>query len=700
MSEAYTLKPYDILDCEGVLYRVLGIREKIITIQMGITSRIFRLFEPGDLFDAYILNGTYKIIEKEKPKVIPKMSSVCQAAYDLNLKIIEEITNIYGKDCFIGLTGRKVKAPLAALKDKYLVSKHKINRLITRWLQSGCDNYALLDHRAEGTRKAKGPYQYTKRPGRKNKTKEETSTVILTDELRELFEKIIQKALSSKIVSFAQCFRDVVNEYYSSSLHLDDSYKIIREDAVNTPTLRQFYYYRKTHSGVTDKDIYVAKNSEQEYRNNCRPLTGDTVFGTYGIGDRTEIDILDMDVILHACGLRLAAGRPHLYMIIDILTSIIPGFYVSYTNNSVTGLQGLLHNLGENKAELCRKYGIELKEDEWPSGFIPGSVFVDNGSDFASNQIMELFQRLGIERNLEPPAMGSMKGTVEQLFCQFYRTHKDLLEEHGVILKRHDSNHYEEATLDMDDVIKIIILFIKCHNMQYMENYPVTREMIDENIECSPINLFRYFSERYPYRKITDTARYQIDCMFENKASAERGEILFRGHHYLCDPKDKAFMHDFAESGKNIKITIRYTRISADFIMYEHNGTWYRAVLNTNRADEASFTGLTRDRLEEYDDRKLSDRNNGARKNVKVIGDVRKKMKEVVKEAEKKLKDAKPVRPDQKEEILRNEKQNVLGKVLPSISIPERKEPVSEEIKPVIDLSDLNWEEAMEELLI
>ena len=70
MSNTYALRQYDILECEGIRYRILGIREKIITIQMGITSRIFRLFETGPQFDANILSGIWKIIEKNKTIVI------------------------------------------------------------------------------------------------------------------------------------------------------------------------------------------------------------------------------------------------------------------------------------------------------------------------------------------------------------------------------------------------------------------------------------------------------------------------------------------------------------------------------------------------------------------------------------------------------------------------------------------------------
>lgn len=219
MSEVYTLRQYDIIDCGGILYRILGIADRIITIQMGITSRVFRIFETGTEFNANLLNGTYKIIENEKPKVIPKLSSVCQAAYDLNRRIIDDIRDVYGRDFFIGLSNRKLKASVRALKEKYLVSKHKINRLITRWLQSGCDNYALLDHRSEGTRKANGPYHYTSRPGRKNKTEEETSTVILTDELRAFFDEIIiRNTMTIKPISKYSTARYYIRHFTEVSL--------------------------------------------------------------------------------------------------------------------------------------------------------------------------------------------------------------------------------------------------------------------------------------------------------------------------------------------------------------------------------------------------------------------------------------------------------------------------------------------------
>ncbi len=700
MSVEYTLKLYDMIECDGIRYRILGIRDQIITIQMEISSRVFRLFETGKQFDADILSGRLRIIKKEESCVIPKMSSVCQAAYDLNKKITDEITELFGKDSFLSLSGKKLKRALVELREKYQVSKHKMNRLITKWLQSGCDSYALLDHRTAGIRKANGPYTYEKRPGRKNKKENETSTAVLDDVLRKLFDEIIHRKLEKKTGFFSTFFRDVMNEYFSSSLKLNGEYRISKEDSVCLPTLRQFYYYLSTHSGVTDKDRYIAEHSEQEYRNNCRERIGDTVKNTYGIGDRMEVDIVDIDVILKAIGFQVAVGRPHLYLLIDILTRIIPGFYVSYTNNSVTGLQGLLHNLGEDKVELCGKYGIEIKEDEWPSGFYPGSCFVDNGSDFASNQIMELFSRIGIERNLEPPAMGSMKGTIEQLFHQFYLNNKDLLEKHGVILKRHDSNHYEEASLDMDDIIKIVILFIISHNKQYMSEYPVTREMLDEDVECSPINLFNYFKERFPLRQITDTHRYQLDCMFEAKASVKRGEIVFRKHHYVRDPKDSSFTRDFTESMDTSYVKVRYTRLSGDYIFYEHDGKWYRAELNNSRTDEASFRGLTRDQLESYDDQKLSNDNIGARKNVIVIGNCRSEIKETIAQAEQKKSYSVPVSEDNKQEIIQKEKQSVLTKSVPSMASNRHQSVPHPGREQLTVLTDMDWDKAMEDLYI
>lgn len=700
MITAAEIKPYDILECDGVRYRILGIEDKIVTIQMDTSTRIFRMFETGSHFDAEVLSGRCKITRNETPYVIPVMSSVCQAAYDLNKEIINEIAGIYGPDCYKGLSSHNLKSPLVELRNRYQISKSKLNRIITSWLQSGCSDYALLDHRAKGLRHANGPYHYEKRPGRKNQNEEDTSTVVLNDELRELFDKVIRQRMNSKLGHYSTFFRDAVNEHYSAHLRLDDNYSIIKEEARNIPTLRQFYHYLSKHGGVTDKDLYIAVNSETEYRNNCRPLNSDINYGVCGIGDRMETDILDMDVILRAKGFNIAAGRPHLYMLADIAARTVPAFYVSFTNNSITGLQGLLHNIGEDKVALCRKYGIEIKAEEWPSGFIPGSIYVDNGADFASDKIMEIFQRLGVERDLEPPAMGSMKGTIEHLFDQFYDTHKDLLEKHGVILKRYDSNHYEEATLDMDDIIKIVILFILYLHKHYMPNYPVTKEMLDENIECTPLSLHQYMCERYPVRWITDAKQYQLDCMFETKASVRRGDIIFQKHHYSYDPADTLFSCDFCETMKISRLTVRYTRISADFIMYQHNGRWYKAQLNTRRSDEASFAGLTRDELEEYDNQKLSNDAVGERKNIKVMGDCRQEMKKTIKEAEKKASMASSVSKDKKDEIIRNEKQNVLGNVLPSLnSVKKETTPKTEQVR-ITQIPDMDWNDAMEDLYI
>ena len=404
------------------------------------------------------------------------MSEAIQRSYNRNSMIIADFNAIYRKNCYLDLATKKSKPELHAIMDKYNISKHSLNILILNYLQSGCSLYSLIDRRGSGLSAKPKAYTYTEghRPGRK--ADENSSEVVLTQEVIDLFDQIIDERLSHRYGTYSKIFREIIGKAYG--VKLDKDGLVPHEVRRRIPTLEQFYHYKRKK--VTKKMEFIASHSETEHRNTYRPLLGDVTLYAWGIGDQMQVDIVDLDMYLKG--------------------KYVQGLIGTLVNNSIYGLIGLLNNLAEDKVALAAKYGIKIQEREWPSGIIPGAIYCDNGSDFKSAKIEEIYNRLGIERNLEPPAMGSMKGVVEQEFDVFYDSFKYLFEGSGIIEKDYGSNHKKEARLTLDDIHKIAISFIIYANQRSIATYPLTLDMVNNGVLPRPVDLWNYFKGRYPYR--------------------------------------------------------------------------------------------------------------------------------------------------------------------------------------------------------
>ena len=581
------IEKHHIIIKDNIRYRILGIKDNnVIVVQMDTSKRcIFSIGFFDDVLE-YVTNGTWSLEKEDYPELVAQeMSAAVAESFSRNQQIIAEVNAVYREGCYLGLANLKNKPPLNDIIKRYDISKEQLRILILRYLQSGCSQSSLVDRRCAGF--SAPPKEYTYEPGKRpGRTGDITSEVVLTEYERGLFDTIISHRLATRHGCYSKSFNIIIKKAYN--VELDENGRSSYEDIKKLPTLKQFYNYKKRV--VTSKKEYIATHSETEHKNNLRPLLGDNTLDAWGIGDAMQVDLVDVDLCLKGYVTDNAIGRAHIYFLTDMATRAFPAYFIDLTPNSIHGLMGLLVNLAANKVELAARYGITITPEQWPSGIIPGACYCDNGSEFKSLRIEEIFRRLGIERNLEPPAMGSMKGAAEQKFSSLNDYFKSYMEESGVIEKTCNSKHNENACININDLHAIVINFIIYNNCRYIHNYPLTPDMIECGVMPRPIELWAYFAERYPYRAIINTQDYLFDCMFEDQASITREGIVFKQVHYLPDPNDTDFVRDMDNHVTSKKIKIRYSNLDMKTILYFRNSRCYAATLNTRKTVENAFS--------------------------------------------------------------------------------------------------------------
>lgn len=182
---------------------------------------------------------------------------------------------------------------------------------------------------------------------------------------------------------------------------------------VPAPTRSQLRYYFDTH--YSKKDKAEKRNDSVHYDKDIRSLRGKASDTTEGPGETYEIDSTPDNVYLVSSKDRnQVIGRPVLYVVTDVYSGMIVGLNVSLESSCFMTAADSLYSAFTSKPEYCKKFGVTIKEEDWPCSGIPSSIVCDN-AELVGYQSDMLVQNLGITLHNTGSFRGDQKGTVERL---------------------------------------------------------------------------------------------------------------------------------------------------------------------------------------------------------------------------------------------------------------------------------------------
>lgn len=274
--------------------------------------------------------------------------------------------------------------------------------------------------------------------------------------------------------------------------YCDDFGKLID----NYPTFNQFrYFYRKTRK---EEKYLISRNGLKDYQKNNRPLLGDGIqqYAPYIGTAMLDSTICDIYLVNESGEL---VGRPVLSVACDANTSLCLGYSLGWEGNTYS-LVRLMLSIIENKVEMCKAQGIEIKATQWNvEGVLPSVIITDGGSEYTSSTFSQITD-LGVTLIKEPPYRADLKGTVEKCFDVLQNLYKDVLKGKGVIMpdfqERGSHDYRKDACLTLDDFNKIVVRCIVYYNSErILENYPYTEEMLNIKPYSSDIWNWKMLSE-------------------------------------------------------------------------------------------------------------------------------------------------------------------------------------------------------------
>ena len=386
----------------------------------------------------------------------------------------------------------------------------------------------------------------------------------LKDDLKSTYDEAIETYY------FSSARRSLRDAYDCMLLaHYVDEEGQLVEEHPSWHSFRQYYYRQGLHKGSRKA---ISRSGLSAYQRNERLHYGSAVTWKDKIGcyqmDATQGDIY----LVSRFDPSLVIGRPYIYLAVDTATELIAGFYIGLTAGE-SAVAACLVNAAADKVAYCARYGIAITPAQWPSRGIAGGIITDKGREFCGNRMDELCVRYGVERESVPPFRPDQKGIVEKTFDLINQRYKSLLRGKGVIepdaMERWSTDYRRQAILSLDEYTKIMIHIILYLNARALKNYPLTPEMMADQVAPTPANLWQWYADM-GRSVLLEVDEEELACVAlpRDEAQVTQKGVVYRGLTYSA-----LSFRQLLEQLRGSKVTVAYSPedISRIYLLHGHN---------------------------------------------------------------------------------------------------------------------------------
>ncbi len=553
-------------------YRILWIDEgNIIAFIIEISDEDSGLPEKEKINDIKwaIMTGEAKKLENDSwMKVIPdeELSDSEKDSRDKNLAIItplvEKVPDIFQRET----RGKMIQ--VAAQKNGVTV-KTVYSVLRKYWRRGQNKTAAVPDNENKGGRGK------TKKAGAKKRGRPRIwGTGINVDaQVEKHFEAAYNKYYLGEGLSIPDTHKLMLRDYYGVDVRYDEKGRrwVILDEMDNVPSLIQLRYWREKNRDY-EKEIRSIYG-DIEYDTNRRPVLGSSTAETFGPGSRFQIDATVGDIYLVSRHNReWIIGRPVIYIVIDVFSRMIVGFFVGLEGPSWIGAAMALANTASDKVKFCKdyeKYDVNITADDWPCNYLPKKIMSDRG-ELAGKNLEPLLENLGVFSEVAAPYRPDWKGIVENQFNLINQKVRPIVPgtfDRDLLDSRVGPEYRLDARLDIEQFTAIMILYIIRHNKRYMHSYDLDPQMIADGVTRTPLEIWRWgIRNRSGRLQQRPENIIKLCLMPTDKASVTKEGIKFKNMRYTSVQAIKGKWFEKAANKKGWKEKICYDPRNMNYI--------------------------------------------------------------------------------------------------------------------------------------
>lgn len=356
------------------------------------------------------------------------------------------------------------------------VSRRWLREMLKAYLRSGRNKFSLVDHRKGNYRKRVPHSKDYENP--KNDVDE-----ILKYGLK-MFVKYGKPGQAYDAV-LRQYFREPVEAPDGSSVEM-----VTLPEEERSVSYKMLYNYIRKHT----EDYSCKGKDERDKQNNDRQLVGNSKTGVYELGQIVEADEMELGCyVVDQNDGETVLGKAVVYCMVEVLSGICIGAYVSLENNSMRGFQQVFLSLLEPHKNQTKGYNIDYDEEDWPSMIVPNEIRCDRGSEYMSKAYSKAMGELGIRNTPVPPGCGSLKGVVES-FNGLVQTYlKAQLKNNGYIEDKYRGGDLAKgaACLTLEEIRGLVYQSVILYNRRVFEGL-IDKKYVDNNVSPTPKGIFAY----------------------------------------------------------------------------------------------------------------------------------------------------------------------------------------------------------------
>lgn len=463
----------DIYRIEEDEWRVFIAKAKMVAVINMNTHEIRKI--KTNIFIEHVKDKLYESVSKEGDHsytVSPEeMEIVNKRADILDSIIIEEEERIERL-----LTKRMPKNKFDTKAILLGVSKRQLRRMLLSYLLSGRNKFSLVDQRKNNSRPKNSHSKDYENP-------------------RNDVDEILKYGLKMfvKYGKPGQAYDAVLRRYFREPVEAPDgsSVKMVTlPEEERSVSYKMLYNYIRKHT----EDYSCKGKDERDKQNNDRQLVGNSRTGVYELGQIVEADEMELGCyVVDQNDGETVLGKAVVYCMVEVLSGICIGAYVSLENNSMRGFQQVFLSLLEPHKNQTKGYNIDYDEEDWPSMIVPNEIRCDRGSEYMSKAYSKAMGELGIRNTPVPPGCGSLKGVVES-FNGLVQTYlKAQLKNNGYIEDKYRGGDLAKgaACLTLEEIRGLVYQSVILYNRRVFEGL-IDKKYVDNNVSPTPKGIFAY----------------------------------------------------------------------------------------------------------------------------------------------------------------------------------------------------------------
>lgn len=461
-------------------------------------------------------------------------------------------------------------------------SESTINRYLKRYWIGGKNKNALIPKFNNSGGRGKEKISTGKKRGRPRLNKDLLGEGInIDDRIKKIFKIAINKYYNSNSKnSLISTYQIMIKESFKN---IEISNEITANRLLPTYSQFKYWFYKNRDYKKEISSRYGRKRYDQRHR----PILGNTNQDITGPGSLYQIDATVADVyVVSEFNRNWIIGRPVMYMVLDSFSRMIVGFYIGLEGPSFVGAAMALASVVEDKAQLCKKYGINIEPDEWPVNNLPDNIIADRG-EMEGKNIESLIESLGIGVKITPSFRADWKGCVEQNFRTLNIHTKPFLvgQVDGTFRERGDRDYRLDAKLTLKEFTKIIIKTILYHNNSHvLKDYDRSKYQIEDDVKSIPLQLWNWGIENISgCLKTLPKEIVLLNLMPTGNATVTSKGIRFKRIYYVCKKANEEKWFEKARNSGSWKIKVSYDIRNSSYIyIKEENGRDYEKCVLLN----------------------------------------------------------------------------------------------------------------------